>query len=127
MPSIEKVALEEKLAMFDDAWNPRIVAAVNEHHVKLVKLEGEFVWHHHDAEDELFLVLRGRLRMELRDPDERAIELGPGELIVVPRGVEHRPVAVGDGCAVLLVEPASTVNTGSASEDPRTRTVLEHL
>ncbi|HEY8430833.1 MAG TPA: cupin domain-containing protein [Sandaracinaceae bacterium] len=93
----------------------------------VLELEGEFVWHHHDAEDELFLVLRGRLRMELRDPDERAIELGPGELIVVPRGVEHRPVAVGDGCAVLLVEPASTVNTGSASEDPRTRTVLEHL
>lgn len=124
---IQKVVLDDKLALFDDAWSPRVIAAVNEQHVKVVKLEGEFVWHHHEAEDELFLVLSGRMRMELRDPDERAIELDPGELIVIPRGVEHRPVALGGRCSVLLVEPASTVNTGSAPEDPRTRQVLERI
>jgi mannose-6-phosphate isomerase-like protein (cupin superfamily) len=100
------------------------VAELNGQHVKVAKLAGEFVWHEHEAEDELFLVLRGRLRMELVD---RAIELGPGELVVIPRGVLHRPVAIDRECAVLLFEPASTVNTGSAPEDPRTRTVLERI
>lgn len=121
---VEKVVLEQKLAMFEESWSPRVVAELNGQHVKVAKLAGEFVWHEHEAEDELFLVLGGRLRMELVD---RALELGPGELVVIPRGVLHRPVAIDGECAVLLFEPASTVNTGSAPEDPRTRTVLERI
>jgi mannose-6-phosphate isomerase-like protein (cupin superfamily) len=121
---VEKVVLDQKLAMFADAWSPRIVAELNGQHVKVAKLAGEFVWHQHEAEDELFLVLSGRMRMELRD---RELELGPGELVVIPRGVLHRPVAIDGECAVLLFEPASTVNTGSAPEDPRTRTVLPRI
>jgi mannose-6-phosphate isomerase-like protein (cupin superfamily) len=121
--TVDKINLAEKLALFQDAWNPRVVAELNGQHVKVVKLAGPFVWHHHDHEDELFLVIRGVLRMELRD---RAVELGPGELIVIPRGVEHRPCADGE-CEVLLFEPASTVNTGNAADDARTRTVLERI
>jgi mannose-6-phosphate isomerase-like protein (cupin superfamily) len=113
---VEKVNLSEKLARFQEAWSPRIVAAVNEFHVKLVKLRGEFVWHSHEAEDELFLVLRGTLRMQLRDQE---VVLGPGELVVVPHQVEHRPVADGE-VHVLLLEPRSTVNTGTAGGE-RTR------
>jgi mannose-6-phosphate isomerase-like protein (cupin superfamily) len=121
--TVDKINLAEKLALFHDAWNPRVVAELNGQHVKVVKLAGPFVWHHHDHEDELFLVIRGALRMELRD---RAVELSPGELIVIPRGVEHRPCADGE-CEILLFEPASTVNTGNAADDARTRTVLEHI
>lgn len=121
--TVDKINLAEKLALFQDAWNPRVVAELNGQHVKVVKLAGPFVWHHHDHEDELFLVIRGVLRMELRD---RAVELSPGELIVIPRGVEHRPCADGE-CEVLLFEPASTVNTGNAADDARTRTVLERI
>jgi mannose-6-phosphate isomerase-like protein (cupin superfamily) len=121
--AVDKINLAEKLSLFQDAWNPRVVAELNGQHVKVVKLAGPFVWHHHDHEDELFLVIRGVLRMELRD---RAVELRPGELIVIPRGVEHRPCADGE-CEVLLFEPASTVNTGNAADDARTRTVLEHI
>jgi mannose-6-phosphate isomerase-like protein (cupin superfamily) len=116
---MDKINLAEKLSRFDDPWSPRIVAELNGQQVKLVKLEGEFIWHHHDDEDELFLVLAGTLRMEFRD---RAVEIGPGELIVVPRGVEHRPCADGE-VHVLLFEPASTLNTGNVIGD---RTV-EHL
>ncbi len=137
MANLDKVNVADKLASFADHWNPRVVAELNGQQVKVVKLAGEFVWHHHDHEDELFLVVRGRLRMELRDgpsrgragePEaaDRVVELEPGELIVIPRGVEHRPVAVGE-CEVMLFEPASTVNTGQASDDPRTRRVLEHI
>jgi mannose-6-phosphate isomerase-like protein (cupin superfamily) len=115
---MDKVNIAEKLALFDDYWNPRIVADLNGQQVKVVKLKGPFVWHQHAGEDELFLVVRGRLRMEFRD---RAVELGEGELIVVPRGVEHRPVA-GAEVAVLLFEPASTLNTGDVRNE---RTVAE--
>ncbi len=108
--AVQKVNLSEKLDRFQELWSPRIVAAVNDFHVKLVKLEGEFVWHSHEAEDELFLVLRGTLRMQFRDHE---VALGPGELIVVPHQVEHRPVADGE-VHVLLLEPKSTVNTGTA-------------
>ncbi len=114
---MEKVNLAAKLALFDDTWSPRIVAELNGQQVKLVKLDGAFVWHRHEREDELFLVLRGALRMEFRD---RAVDLGEGELIVVPRGVEHRPVADGR-TEVLLFEPSSTVNTGDVRD---ARTVL---
>ena len=105
----EKVNLAEKLEQFSEHWSPRIVGELNGQHVKLAKLEGEFVWHHHEREDELFLVLRGHLSIELRD---RTVELDEGELFIVPRGVEHRPVAEGE-THVLLLEPSSTLNTGN--------------
>lgn len=107
---MQKVSLAEKLALIPDRWRPRIVAEVNDCHVKLVKLQGEFVWHSHASEDELFLVLSGRLLMRFRD---RELWLDPGELVCVPRGVEHCPVAPQE-VHVLLLEPKSTVNTGSA-------------
>jgi mannose-6-phosphate isomerase-like protein (cupin superfamily) len=111
------VNLAEKLASFEEAWSPKVVGDVNDFQAKLVKLRGEFVWHAHAEEDELFLVLEGVLRMELRDRVER---VGPGELIIVPCGVEHRPVAESDEVAVLLFERASTLNTGDAPASGRT-------
>lgn len=119
---MEKVNLQEKLASFSDHWNPRIVAELNGQHVKLVKFQGPFVWHHHDDEDELFLVVKGRFRMEYRDRD---VWLEEGEFLVVPRGVEHRPVAEEE-VQVLLFEPASTVNTGNVEEE-RTRRELQRI
>jgi mannose-6-phosphate isomerase-like protein (cupin superfamily) len=119
---MDKVNLQEKLASFSDHWNPRIVAELNGQHVKLVKFQGPFVWHHHENEDELFLVVKGRFRMELRDRD---VWLEEGEFLVVPRGVEHRPVAEGE-VQVLLFEPASTVNTGNVEEE-RTRRELQRI
>ena len=106
---MDKVNLAEKFESIDDYWNPRIVGELNGQHVKLVRLEGEFIWHHHDDEDELFYVLEGLLRMEFRD---RAVDIGPGEFLVVPRGVEHRPVAI-EKTRLMLFEPASTINTGN--------------
>lgn len=119
---MNKINLTDKLAQFDEHWAPRIVAELNGQYVKLAKLQGEFVWHHHDTEDELFLVLHGRLRMQFRDHE---VVLDPGECIVVPRGVEHRPVA-DEEVHVLLFEPASTVNTGNV-RSTRTRETLERL
>ena len=107
---LKKVALAAALSSFDEAWSPRIVADVEDFQVKVVKLRGAFDWHHHAREDELFLVVRGRLRMRLRDGD---LELGEGELVVIPHGVEHCPEAVGGECHVLLFERASTLNTGT--------------
>lgn len=115
---MQKVILSEKLAQFHEFWSPKAVGAVNESHVKLVKLKGEFVWHSHEVEDELFLVLKGRLRMQFRD---REVAVEPGEFIIVPRRTEHRPVA-DDEVHVLLLEPASTRNTGTAGGE-RTREV----
>lgn len=112
------IDLREKFATFDEHWSPRIVAELNGQQVKLVKFRGAFVWHHHDREDELFLVHRGRFRMEFRD---RTVELGPGGMLVVPRGVEHRPVA-DDEVEVVLFEPAGTLNTGNVIDE---RTVPE--
>ena len=117
-----RIDLAEALARIEDYWHPRIVAELNGQHVKLAKLLGTFVWHHHEHEDELFFVLDGRLRMEFRDGD---VTLGPGECLVVPRGVEHRPVAEEE-VHVLLFEPASTVNTGNV-RDERTRQHLERI
>jgi mannose-6-phosphate isomerase-like protein (cupin superfamily) len=111
----ERIALAEKLAAISTLWDPKVVAELNGQQVRLAKIQGEFVWHHHEHEDELFLVLAGRLRLELRD---RVVELGPGELAVVPRGVEHRPVAAEE-VHLLLFEPASTLNTGNV-RDART-------
>lgn len=115
---MEKVNLAAKLASFSTHWDPKIVADLNGQHVKLVKFKGEFVWHHHEHEDEMFLVLEGNFAMEFRD---RRVPLAEGEFIVVPRGVEHRPVAENE-VSVLLFEPASTLNTGSAGGE---RTVAE--
>ncbi len=109
---MEKINLAQKLALFSDHWSPRVVADVNDCQVKLVKFQGEFVWHEHDHEDELFLVVEGRFRMDFRD---RQVWLERGELIVVPRGVEHRPVAEQE-VQVLLVEPRTTLNTGNLRE-----------
>lgn len=119
---MEVINLREKFASFSDRWSPRIAAELNGQHVKLAKIHGEFVWHHHDHEDELFLVVEGRLRMEFRD---RALELGPGEMIVVPRGVEHRPVAEVE-TQIVLFEPAGTLNTGNV-ENERTKRELPRI
>jgi mannose-6-phosphate isomerase-like protein (cupin superfamily) len=107
------INIAEKLGKIQDHWKPRIVAELNGQQVKLVKLMGEFVWHHHAEEDELFMVVSGSFRMEFRDHN---VELHAGEMLVVPRGVEHRPVADRE-VAVMLFEPASTLNTGSAGGD----------
>lgn len=119
---MQKLNLSEKLALVRDTWNPRIIAELNGQQVKVVKLLGEFVWHAHEREDEMFLVLRGRMRIDFRDG---TVELGEGDAVVVPRGVEHRPAA-DEECSVLLFEPASTVNTGDVRE-ARTRDVLERI
>ena len=105
---MDKISLAGKLAQIHEHWRPKVVGVLNGQEVKLVKFEGEFVWHKHEAEDELFLVIRGRFRMEFRD---RSVELGPGELLIVPHGVEHRPVAEKE-VEVLLFEPAGVRNTG---------------
>ncbi len=113
------VNLDAKFAAFEEHWSPKIVAQMNELHIKLVKVEGEFVWHTHADTDELFLVRDGQLTIELRG--QEAVTLGPGELFVVPKGVEHRPVAAAECCA-LLIEPAGVVNTGDATDSDLTAT-----
>ena len=113
---LERINLRDKLGLIRDHWNPRIAAEVNDALVKLVKFKGEFVWHHHEREDELFLVLAGSFRMQLRDGE---VIVREGEFIVVPRGVEHRPVA-DEECSVMLIEPRSTLNTGNVVNE-RTR------
>jgi mannose-6-phosphate isomerase-like protein (cupin superfamily) len=110
---VTKINLAEKLTRFDDRWNPRIIADLNDSDVKLVKVQGEFVWHHHADEDELFFVLRGTLTIELRDG---AVTLGPGELVVIPKGVEHRPVAAEE-VHLMLIEPKSTRHTGDVESE----------
>ncbi len=110
---MEKVNIQEKLAEFRDHWNPRIIGELNGQHVKLVKFQGEFVWHHHENEDEMFLVVEGRFCMEFRD---RRIWLESGEMLIVPRGVEHRPVAPEE-VHVMLFEPSSTLNTGNVVDE----------
>ena len=113
MDSVEKVNVAQKLALFDEHWSPKIVGELNGQHVKLVKFLGEFVWHHHDDEDEMFLVVDGRFKMEFRD---REVWLEEGEFIVVPRGIEHRPVAERE-VSVMLFEPASVLNMGNVTDE----------
>lgn len=122
MERLEKVNLGEAFARFQDFWSPKVAGELNGQMVKLAKLQGPFEWHHHDQEDELFLVVRGRLRMELRDGD---IWLEPGEFLIVPRGVEHRPVAEEE-VHLLLFEPASTLNTGNLRNE-RTVDTLDRI
>ena len=119
---MEKVNLAEKLGLFTEYWNPKIVGQLNGQHVKLVKFKGPFTWHHHDQEDELFLVVKGSFVMELRDKN---IELREGEFLIVPRGVEHRPHAAEE-VEVLLFEPAGTLNTGN-TENEFTQKELQQL
>ena len=124
---MQKLNLQEKLSLFKDHWNPRITGELNGQYIKLVKFQGPFTWHHHETEDELFLVVKGRFRMDYRDDDNVAREtwIEEGELIIVPRGVEHCPVAVEE-CHVLLFEPMSTLNTGN-TENEFTRQKLDNI
>lgn len=119
---MDKVNLAEKLARVNEYWSPKIVGELNGQQVKLVKFMGEFVWHHHDEEDELFYVVKGRFRMEFRD---RSVDVAAGEFLIVPRRMEHRPVAEHE-VEVMLFEPATTLNTGNVRND-RTVEVLERL
>jgi mannose-6-phosphate isomerase-like protein (cupin superfamily) len=119
---MEKVNIKEKFGLFEDRWSPKVIGQVNDAYVKAVKLKGEFVWHHHDEEDELFLVVKGSLVIKLRDRD---IRLEEGEFVVIPRGVEHLPVAEEEA-HVLLLEPKSTLNTGNVT-DERTVAELQHI
>ena len=113
---MDKINLNDKLALINEHWKPHIVGDLNQQQVKLVKFQGPFTWHHHDNEDELFLVIKGRFRMEYRDGGEQSMWLEPGEMVIVPRGVEHRPVAEEEAL-VLLFEPATTLNTGNIENE----------
>jgi mannose-6-phosphate isomerase-like protein (cupin superfamily) len=119
---MNKINLLQKLSLINDHWNPRIIGELNGQYLKLVKFQGPFTWHHHETEDEMFLVVKGRFRMEFREGDqaspaaERNVWLEEGEFIIVPRGVEHRPVA-DEEAEVLLFEPASTLNTGNVEDE----------
>jgi mannose-6-phosphate isomerase-like protein (cupin superfamily) len=119
---IQKISLADEFAKFSDAWKPRIAGDINQMQIKLAKFSGEFVWHHHENEDELFLVIKGRLLMRLRDGNLR---VGPGEFVIVPRGVEHLPIAEED-CEVVLIEPRTTLNTGNVTNG-RTLRNLERI
>ena len=124
--SMHKINLSEKFSIIRDHWNPRIAGELNNQLIKLVKFQGPFTWHHHETEDEMFLVVKGRFRMDYReDGGERAEWIEPGEFIIVPRGIEHRPFAEEE-CEVLLFEPATTLNTGNV-EDEFTRKALENI
>lgn len=119
---MEKINLENKLSLFSDHWNPRIVGELNGQHVKLAKFQGEFIWHKHDREDELFLVLKGSFDMHFRD---KIITLNEHEFLIVPKGVEHKPVAENE-VSIMLFEPAGTINTGNIIDD-RTKKNLERI
>jgi mannose-6-phosphate isomerase-like protein (cupin superfamily) len=119
---MEKINISQKFSLFQDHWSPKIAAELNGQYVKLVKFAGEFVWHHHDTEDELFLVVKGKMIMHFRD---RSVPVEEGEFIVVPRGVEHKPEALGEAC-VMLFEPKSTLNTGNVRNE-RTFEELESI
>jgi mannose-6-phosphate isomerase-like protein (cupin superfamily) len=118
----DRISLEEKYALFHEHWSPKVIAELNGQQVKLAKMLGEFPWHAHDDEDELFFVHRGAFRMEFRD---RSVDLKAGDIIVVPKGVEHRPVAEHE-CEIMLFEPAATLHTGNVVT-PLTKTVLDHI
>jgi mannose-6-phosphate isomerase-like protein (cupin superfamily) len=118
-PETSHVNLEEKLSLFSDHWQPRTVAQFNGHDIMVAKLNGEFIWHKHEETDDFFLVLKGRLTIEMRD---RSVSLGPGELFVVPKGVEHRPIAQEE-VHLLLIETTGTPNTGDPATAAKRRTI----
>ncbi len=120
---MEKISIADKLSKFNDHWNPRIIAELNGQHVKLVKFQGEFVWHKYENEDELFYVLEGEFKMEFRD---KTVLLKENELIVVPKGVEHRPIADKE-VSVMLFEPMATLNTGDSSDHTLTQEDLKRI
>ena len=124
---MQKINLQQKLSLINDHWNPRIAGELNGQYIKLVKFKGPFTWHHHETEDELFMVVHGRFRMDYRDESnsDQSLWIEPGEMIIVPRGVEHCPVAEEE-CEVLLFEPASTLNTGN-TENEFTRKTLQQI
>jgi mannose-6-phosphate isomerase-like protein (cupin superfamily) len=119
---IETVNIIEKLSQFSDYWNPKVVGELNGQHVKLVKLHGEFVWHKHENEDEMFFVINGILKIEFRD---KTVSINPGEFIIVPKGIEHKPIA-DDEVSIMLFEPDTTLNTGDTKGE-LTRETLERL
>jgi mannose-6-phosphate isomerase-like protein (cupin superfamily) len=119
----EKVNLAEKFALIDEHWRPKLVGELNGQEVKLVKFKGEFPWHHHEAEDEMFLAIRGRFRIEFRD---ETVELAPGEFVIVPRGIEHRPVA-DEEVEVMLFEPAGVRNTGNIEDETFTASSIDKI
>ncbi len=123
---MDKVNLEQKLSLFTEHYSPKIIGEVNDLHVKVVKLQGEFMWHHHDHEDELFYVVKGELHMKIRESgDEKEVVIRPGEFIIIPHGVEHLPSA-GEETHILLLEPKTTLNTGNL-ENERTVAQLERI
>jgi mannose-6-phosphate isomerase-like protein (cupin superfamily) len=124
--NLQKVNIREKLASFSEHWSPRVAGELNGQHVKLVKLQGEFVWHHHQNEDELFLVISGSFRLDYRNArgSEHSLKVGEGEFVIVPRGVEHRPVADSEA-HILLFEPAGTLNTGNVESAMTVKTPLK--
>lgn len=115
---MEKISLQQKFTLFSDYWNPRMIGELNQFAVKIVKVKGEFVWHHHDQEDELFFVVKGRLLMQIREIPEsqQDIWIEEGELIIIPHGIEHRPVAEEEA-HLMLLEPATTINTGDVQNE----------
>ena len=117
------IRLEVKFAQFTDQWNPRIIGELNDQHIKIARVQGEFIWHNHAQEDELFIVVKGQLLIDFRDGT--TAEINPGELLVVPRGVDHRPHSQ-DETWIMMIEPQTTVNTGAVQSE-RTRTNLEQL
>lgn len=124
---MEKINLGEKFALFSDYWNPKVVGELNGQQVKLVKVQGEFTWHHHESEDELFLVIQGQLAIEFRDRETlpertRTVTLNPGEFIIVPKGVEHKPVAAEEA-HIMLLEPVATLNTGNVVNEKTVATL----
>jgi mannose-6-phosphate isomerase-like protein (cupin superfamily) len=124
---LDKINLQQKFALFSEHWSPKMIGEINQFGVKIVKAKGEFVWHHHEQEDELFFVVKGRLLMQIREAPEsqRDIRVEEGELIIIPHGLEHRPVAEGE-VHLMLLEPMTTVNTGNI-ENNLTITQLEHI
>lgn len=126
---MNKLNLAEKFTLFNDYWNPRVIGDLNENHIKLVKLKGDFVWHRHEQDDELFVVLKGKLMIDFREEadeqDVRTVEIQPGEIMVVPKGVLHRPHA-GEEVHIMLIEPKSVINTGTVVNE-LTRTELERI
>ena len=120
---MEKVNLEEKFGQIHDHWHPRIVGELNGQHVKIVKIKGEFIWHHHVHEDEMFLVLKGSMQMAFREHVE---DIHAGEMIIVPRGVEHKPIAAEE-VELMLFEPAGTLNTGNQDDSTLTRKNPDHI
>ncbi len=120
---MEKINIQEKFTLFSDYWSPKIIEDLNDSYIKFAKLKGEFVWHHHETEDELFLIIKGNLTIKFRDRD---VHLKEGELIVIPKGVEHKPVCEKE-VQVILIEPKTTLNTGNVTEDEKTHIELDRI